>query len=60
MAVTLKPVDRASQDAGRAPRHAAPATGREPAAYAGALALIALLVPLHRWWSAQVLLVPLL
>src|SRR5262249_40612116 len=29
-------------------------------AYIGALALIAVLVPLHRFWAAQVLLVPLL
>ena len=29
-------------------------------AYVAALALIVLLVPLHRWWPAQVLLVPLL
>jgi uncharacterized membrane protein len=32
--------------------------GREPTVYAGALVLIALLVPLQKWWGAQVLLVP--
>jgi uncharacterized membrane protein len=56
--VSLKPLERASRNARRAPRHAAPVTRTAPAAYAGALILIALLVPLHRWWAVQVLLVP--
>lgn len=60
MIVTLKPPDRASRNAGRAPRHAAPVMRGELAAYVGVLAVLALLVPLHRWWAAQVLLVPLL
>ena len=56
----LEAVDRSLRSTGRGPRHAAsPArSGIEP--YVAVLALIALLVPLHRWWPAQVLLVPLL
>ncbi|MGP7996202.1 MAG: hypothetical protein ACLPKI_02520 [Streptosporangiaceae bacterium] len=42
------------------PRHAAPAVRRGLGAYSIALAAMALLVPLHRWWAAEVLLVPLL
>ncbi len=42
------------------PRHAAPAVRRGLGAYSLALASVAVLVPLHRWWAAQVLLVPLL
>src|ERR1700742_3860002 len=53
-------VDQASPPANWAPRHAgsAPRTGVE--GHIAALVLIAVLVPLHRWWPAQVLLVPLL
>jgi uncharacterized membrane protein len=58
--VTLKSLDRTSRPAARAPRHAAPARGSEPAAYAGLLVFVIILVPLHRWWAAQVLLVPIL
>jgi uncharacterized membrane protein len=58
--VTLKPLDMEPRSAERKPRHAAPAKRREPAAYAALLVLIALLVPLHRWWSVQILLVPIL
>jgi uncharacterized membrane protein len=58
VSVTSKLLDKASGDAGRPPRHAAPATRRDPAAYVGVLALVAVLVPLHRWWAVQILLVP--
>jgi uncharacterized membrane protein len=58
--LTLKPLNGVPPSAGRNPRHAAPAMRREPATYAALLALIALLIPLHRWWSVQILLVPML
>jgi len=52
---------RAARPAGRPPpRHAAPAVRRGLGAYSLTLAAVAVLVPLHRWWAAQVLLVPLL
>jgi uncharacterized membrane protein len=53
-------VDRASSDASWTPRHAgaSPRAGIE--GHVAALVLIGLLVPLHRWWPAQVLLAPLL
>jgi uncharacterized membrane protein len=57
--VTVKPLVRSPQDAERAPRHAAVPLRRRLGAYAAALALVALLVPLNRLWAAQVLLVPL-
>lgn len=44
----------------RSPRHAAAPVPGRPRPLIAALALIAVLVPLHRWWAAQVLLVPLL
>lgn len=59
MAVTVKPQER-SQNAQKAPRHAAPRKRRGLGPCLAGLALIAALVPLHRWWAAQVLLVPLL
>jgi uncharacterized membrane protein len=37
-----------------------PAVRRGLGAYSAALVAVAVLVPLHRWWAAQVLLVPLL
>jgi uncharacterized membrane protein len=43
-----------------APRHAAPRISRGLATYGSALALVALLVPLHRFWPAQVLVIPVL
>ena len=59
--LTLKPLDGVPRSGRRNPRHAAaPAMGREPPTYAALLVLIALLVPLHRWWSVQILLVPML
>jgi uncharacterized membrane protein len=58
--VTLKPLVNATQSARRIPRHAAPTTRKESIAHAGILVFIALLVPLHRWWAIQVLLVPML
>jgi uncharacterized membrane protein len=58
--VTLKPLDKVPRSAGRKPRHAAPSMRSEPATYAALLVLIALLVPLQRWWSVQILLVPML
>ena len=60
LAVTARP-QRMARPAGRPPpRHAAPAVRRGLGAYSLALAAVAVLVPLHRWWAAQVLLVPLL
>jgi uncharacterized membrane protein len=56
--VTLKPAGRAPRDQGRAPRHAARVSVRQPASLAAALAVMALLVLLRRWWGAEVLLVP--
>lgn len=51
---------RSLQGPRRPPRHAATRAWRKLGALAAALVLIALLVPLHRWWAAQVLVVPLL
>jgi uncharacterized membrane protein len=60
LVVTARP-QRVARPAGRPPpRHAAPAVRRGLGAYSLALAAVAVLVPLHRWWAAQVLLVPLL
>lgn len=56
----MKTIERSRQGAGWAPRHAATSSRRWLGAHVAALALIAFLVPLHRWWLAQVLLVPLL
>ena len=53
----LPELQRSAPSPGR--RAVAPAR-RDFAAHAAALALIALLVPLHGLWAAQVLLVPLL
>ena len=53
-------LSRSPRSAGRAPRHAVRLARNGIEAYVAALALIALLVPLQRWWPAQVLLVPLL
>jgi len=58
--VSLKPIDRVSRRPAHAPRHAAPPIRKEPALYAGSLALVALLVPFHALWAAQVLLILLL
>jgi uncharacterized membrane protein len=54
--VTLKPFSITSRNTVRVPRHAAPARSRELALYAGALMLVAALVPLDRYWAIQVLL----
>lgn len=56
----VEAVSRSPRGAGRAPRHAAKPVRSGIEAYVAVLALIALLVPLHRWWPAQVLLIPLL
>jgi uncharacterized membrane protein len=56
----VEQADRASDGAGWTPRHAgaAPRTGIE--GHVAALVLIGLLVPVHQWWPAQLLLVPFL
>ncbi len=56
----VEAVSTSPRSAGRAPRHAATPAWRGIEAYVAVLALIALLVPLHRWWPTQILLVPLL
>jgi uncharacterized membrane protein len=58
--VTAEAVKRSRQRAARAPRHAATRARQQLGAYVAALALLAVLVPLHRWWSAQLLLITLL
>jgi hypothetical protein len=58
--VILEAVNRSARRATRTPRHAATPTRQVPWGFVTALLLIALLVPLHRWWAVQVLLVPLL
>lgn len=58
--MTVKAVERPRPTAGWTPRHAAAPARRGLGALVVALAFIAVLVPLNRWWSAQVLLVPLL
>jgi uncharacterized membrane protein len=57
---TLVRLPEAPPRGGRVPRHAAPSRGKGIAVHVGGLALIALLVPLHRFWAAQLLLVLLL
>src|SRR5215469_17931151 len=56
----MKAVERPSASAGWAPRHAAAPARARIRGHVVSLALIALLVPLTKWWAAQVLLVPLL
>jgi uncharacterized membrane protein len=58
--VIVEAVDSSPQGSRRYPRHAATPVRAPVRALVGALALIAFLVPLQRWWAAQVLLVPLL
>jgi uncharacterized membrane protein len=59
--VTVKTLERSTRSAGRARHAGAPAPARRRiGAYVAALALIAVLVPLHGSWAAQVLLIPLL
>jgi uncharacterized membrane protein len=58
--VTLKPLERPPGGTGRAPRHAVVPVRRPLWSYVAALALIAILVPINRFWVAQVFLVPLL
>ena len=57
---TMKAADRPSASADRAPRHAAVPGRARIRGHVVSLVFIALLVPLTRWWAAQVLLVPLL
>ena len=56
----VEAVGSSPQSAGRNPRHAARPVRRSPGTLIGALTLIALLVPLQRWWAVQVLLLLLL
>jgi uncharacterized membrane protein len=58
--VTVQAIERPRQSARHAPRHAAAPARSRLVAYVVALALIALLVPLHGWWVVQLFLVPLL
>jgi uncharacterized membrane protein len=58
--VIVEAVSSSPRSARWAPRHAATPAWRGIEAYVAILALIALLVPLHRWWPAQILLIPLL
>ena len=58
--MTVREVERSRQGPGWIPRHAAVPARRRLRAHLAALALIALLVPLNRWWPVQLLLVPLL
>ena len=60
MSVMVRPRSKVSRGARRNPRHAAPVTRKEPAAYAGLLALMVVLMPLHRWWPVQALLLAML
>ena len=57
---TMKAVDRPSASDDWAPRHAAAPVRAQIRGHVVCLGLIALLVPLTRWWAVQVLLVPLL
>ena len=52
--------EESNQNGGVASYNAAVPLIRRVGPYAGALVLIAFLVPLHKFWAAQVLLVPLL
>lgn len=56
----VKAVERSRQSTGWTPRHAAAPATKGLGAPVGALILLGFLVPLNKWWSAQVLLVPLL
>lgn len=58
--VTVQPVETSPRSARHVPRHAVAPVRPRLIAHVVALALVALLVPLHRWWAAQLLLVPLL
>ena len=58
--MTLKPLERPPRNAKAVPRHAAAPARRPLAGYAAALALIAVLILVRKYWAAQVLLVPLL
>jgi uncharacterized membrane protein len=58
--VIVKTEAKPRKSSGRIPRHAAERAGWWSRRDIAALALIALLVPLNRWWSVELLLVPLL
>jgi uncharacterized membrane protein len=58
--VIVKTEAKPRKSSGRIPRHAAARASWWSRRDIAALALIALLVPLNRWWSAELLLVPLL
>lgn len=58
--MTVKAVETSRQSTGRAPRHAAASVRRRLGGHLAGLALVAVLVPLHRWWAAQLLLITLL
>jgi uncharacterized membrane protein len=58
--MSVRALERPPRSARPAPRHAAAPRRRGFGACLGAMVLVALLVPLHRLWAVQVLLVPLL
>jgi uncharacterized membrane protein len=58
--VIVEGVDKSPRSVACSPRHAAAPERRRLEPYLAVLALIAVLVPLQRWWPVQVLLVPLL
>jgi len=58
--VIVKTETKPRKSSGRIPRHAAERASWWSRRDIAALALIALLVPLNKWWSAELLLVPLL
>lgn len=60
MSVAVKSVAGSSRSSARAARHAAPPARGSLGFYAAALLVMTLLVPLHMWWAAQILLLPLL
>jgi uncharacterized membrane protein len=58
--MSVRALERPPRSARPAPRHAAEPRRGGVGACAGAMVLVALLVPLHRSWAVQVLLAPLL
>ncbi len=60
MNVTLKPLEKPPRRGRRAPRHAAKPSYRQLGPYVASLAVMALLVPLHKFWAADFLLLSLL
>lgn len=60
MSVVVKSSERSPGSTRSAPRHAVPQSRGPLGVYTVALLLMAALVPLHKWWAVQILLVPLL